>query len=188
MKLIKSLFITILAITTLAAFTTQDEILTSSKTHIWFFSSTPVEDITAHNYKAISTLDADNGEVVFSVPMQSFEFEKALMQKHFNGKDFLDTKGFPKAKFVGKVSDISKVDFSKAGTYPVTVEGDMTIKGKTNSVSEPGTIEVGSDGTIHAKSKFDLTLSDYGIAFEKGKPSTNIAKTIEINFEGEYTK
>lgn len=188
MKLIKSIFTTLLAISFLAAFSPRDEKLTSSKTHIWFFSSTPVEDITAHNYKAISTLDTESGDVIFSVPMQSFEFEKALMQRHFNGADFLDTKGFPKAKFVGKVIDISKVDFSKAGSYSVTVTGEMTIKGKTNQVSEPGTIEIDSDGTINAKSKFDLTLADYGVAFEKGKPSTNIAKTIKINFEGEYTK
>ena len=47
----------------------------SSKTHIKFFSTTPVEDIEANNYAAVSTIDAGTGVVVFSVPIQSFEFE-----------------------------------------------------------------------------------------------------------------
>ena len=50
---------------------------------------------------------------MFSVPMQSFEFEKALMQEHFNSKKFLDTKTNSKAKLVGKIADLSKVGLSR---------------------------------------------------------------------------
>lgn len=50
--------------------------LVSSKTHIKFFSHTSVEDIQANNYASVSTIDQSTGDVVFSVPMQSFEFEK----------------------------------------------------------------------------------------------------------------
>lgn len=168
-----------------AAFVSPLEKLVSQKTHISFFSSTPVEDITANNYKATSTLDTSTGDLVFSVPMQSFEFEKALMQKHYNGKDFLDTKSFPKSKFVGKITNLDKVDFTKDGTYEASVSGKMTIKDVTNNVDEKGTIIV-NGGTVTAESTFDLTLADYGINFEKGKPASNIAKTIEITFKGEY--
>jgi polyisoprenoid-binding protein YceI len=172
----------------IASFTLPiDEVLKSQKTHIWFFSSTSLEDITANNYKATSTLNTESGEVVFSVPMQSFEFEKALMQKHFNNKDFLDTKQFPRAKFVGAIADLNKVDFNKKGAYTVIVAGEMTIKGTTNSIKEPGTITVLENG-IKAESKFHITLADYGVVFEKGKPASNIAKDIEINFIGEYDK
>ncbi|MDQ3395433.1 MAG: YceI family protein [Bacteroidota bacterium] len=164
-----------------------EKVLKSQKTHIWFFSSTPLEDITANNYKSTSTLNTQNGEVIFSVPKQSFEFEKALMQKHFNNQDFLDTKQFPRAKFVGQITDLSNVDFNKPGTYKVTVDGDMTIKGATKRIKEQGIITVDAN-SIKAESKFDITLADYGIVFEKGKPASNIAKTIEINFVGEYHK
>lgn len=164
-----------------------DEVLKSQRTHIWFFSSTPIEDITANSYKATSTLNIKTGEVVFSVPMQSFEFEKALMQKHFNNKDFLDTKQFPRSKFVGKIKDISKVDFSKPGLYNVQVEGEMTIKGQSKHISKPGLITVTAN-EIKAESKFEIILADYGIVFQKGKPASNIAKDIEINFIGEYSK
>lgn len=186
-KLVLSIALAFSAIL-MVSFTTSFEKLTSSKTHIWFFSSTPVEDITAHNYQAVSTLDSQSGEVVFSVPMQSFEFEKSLMQKHYNSPDFLDTQKWPRAKFVGKIVNPSAVSFEKPGKYAVDIEGQMTIRDKTNPIKEKGTITVGSDGTITATSKFNLTLADYGVAFKEGKPSTNIAKTIEINFEGEYSK
>src|SRR5690554_3884714 len=72
------------SVVSLLAFHPVEEKLKSSKSHIKFFSTTPAEDIEAHNYKAISTINLQNGKVVFSVPMQSFEFEKSLMQKHFN--------------------------------------------------------------------------------------------------------
>lgn len=188
MQKIALTFAMILSAVLLLSFSSNFAKFSSSKTHIWFFSSTPVEDITAHNYQAVSTLDSQTGEIVFSVPMQSFEFEKSLMQKHYNSADFLDTQKWPKAKFVGKITNPATVDFGKAGTYPVDIEGQLTIRDKTNPIKEKGTITIDADGTIKASSKFNLTLADYGVAFKDGKPSTNISKTIEINFEGEYSK
>ncbi|MDO6436203.1 YceI family protein [Cyclobacterium sp. 1_MG-2023] len=170
-----------------AAFVSPVAKLVSQKTHISFFSSTPVEDITADNYKATSTLDTSTGDIVFSVPMQSFEFEKALMQKHYNSKNFLNTKSFPKSKFVGKITNLDEVDFTKDGSYEAFVKGTMTIKGESKDVQEKGIITV-SGGKVSAESTFELTLADYGITFEKGKPASNIAKTIEITFIGEYSK
>jgi len=172
-------------VVSIVGFVSPIEKLVSEKTHISFFSITPLEDITANNYKSGSTLDTRTGEIVFSVPMQSFEFEKALMQKHYNGSDFLDTKKYPRSKFVGKITNLESIDFEKNGTYSATVEGEMTIKDKTNPIKEQGKITV-IDGVITAESTFKITLADYGVVFEKGKPASNIAKTIEIRFEGEY--
>ena len=159
--------------------------LVSTKTHIRFFSTTPVENIEAHNYKAISTIDTQTGEVVFSVPMQSFEFQKSLMQKHFNQPDFLDTKKYPKAKMVGKITNLSEIDFKKNGTYTALVSGTMTIKDVSKPIEEKGTIVVNGD-KIEVQTKFNLSLADYGITFKKGKPATNIAKTVEVSVEASY--
>ncbi len=168
-----------------AAFTSPASKWISQKTHVHFFSHTEVEDIEANNFKSVSTLDPTTGDVVFSVPMQSFEFEKSLMQKHFNAKKFLNTKQFPKAKFKGKITNLPEINFSKDGTYTAMVEGDMTIKDKTNKVKTKGSVTV-KGNTISIESKFPLTLADYGIAFEDGKPSTNIAKTIDITIKADY--
>jgi len=184
MKKVSILAFSVAFVFALASFTTATK-LVSSKSHVKFFSTTPAEDIESNNYKAVSTIDPATGEVVFSVPMQAFEFEKALMQKHFNSKDFLDTKAFPKAKLIGKITNLEAINFDKDGTYAATLQGDLTIKGVTKAISEKGTITV-KGTTVEVSSKFNITLADYGIAFEKGKPSTNVAKTVEVTVFAEY--
>jgi len=169
----------------LAAFKPVAGKLITKAAHINFFSHTTVEDITANNYKVVSTIETTTGDVVFSIPMQSFEFEKALMQEHFNGKDFLNTKEFPKAKFEGKITNIGDVDFTKDGAYETTVSGNLTIKDVTKPINEKGTITI-KGGVVNAKTKFKLVLADYGITFKKGKPSTNVAKEIEVTLNADY--
>jgi len=185
MKKTTILSIVAVAFISLTSFTASAQKLVSSKTHFKFFSSTPAEDIEANNYKTVGTLDTSAGAIVFSVPMQSFEFEKALMQEHFNSKKFLNTKANPKAKLIGKIVDLSQVDFGKNGSYTVDVSGDLTINGVTNAVNEKATIVV-QDGKIALNSKLNVTLADYEVAFKKGKPSKNIAKTVEVTVEANY--
>ena len=62
-----------------AAFSQSSDKYVSSKSHIKFISTTPVENIEANNYASVSTINSKTGDVVFSVPMQSFEFKKAMM-------------------------------------------------------------------------------------------------------------
>ncbi len=168
-----------------AGYSQVPEKLVSKKNHIKFFSSTPAEDIEAHNTTAVGTIKTQTGEVVFSVPMQGFEFDKSLMQKHFNSKKFLNTKEFPRAKLKAEISNLPEVNFGKGGTYKATVEGDLTIKGVTNPIKETGTITV-KGNTVEVESKFNVTLADYGIEFVKGKPARNIAKTVEVTINATY--
>ncbi|MBZ0206594.1 MAG: YceI family protein [Flavobacteriales bacterium] len=156
----------------------------SRAVHIEFFSSTPAEDIRANNYTGTGTIDASSGAVVFSIPMQGFEFEKSMMQKHFNSGNFLDTKTYPKAKFKGTITNLADVHFDKDGSYPTKVKGEMTIKDKTNPVEATGTVVV-KDGKVSIESKFPLTLAEYNVSFQKGKPSTNIAKTVDVTVNAE---
>jgi polyisoprenoid-binding protein YceI len=142
-----------------------------------FYSATPLENIEAFNNETASVLDAKSGDVVFQVPIKSFKFEKALMQEHFN-ENYMESDKYPKAEFKGKVADVSKVNFSKDGTYDVTTAGKLTIHGVTKEVSIPGTITVkGKEVTM--KSEFDVKATDYNISIPKlveGK----IAKEIEV--------
>lgn len=169
----------------LFAFTPPENKLVSTKTHIKFFSHTSVEDIEANNHAAVSTINPATGDVVFSIPMQGFEFDKALMQKHYNSDKFLDTKKYPKAKLIAKITNLSEIDFSKDGSYQGSIEGEITIKGVTKPISEKGTIIV-KGNKIDIQSKFNITLADHGITFIKGKPASNIAKTVEVSVEAEY--
>lgn len=183
----KTTFLSMLAVVviSLTSFTALAQKLVSSTTHFKFYSTTSAEDIQANNYKAVGTIETSTGNLVFSVPMQSFEFEKELMQEHFNSKKFLDTKSNPKAKLVGKIVDLSKVDFTKDGSYTVDVSGDLTMNGVTNAINEKATISI-ADGKVSLMSTLNVTLNDYEIAFKKGKPSTNIAKTVEVAVHANY--
>lgn len=176
------LTLTVFLTITLTAFAQKQ---VSTKTHIKFFSSTPAEDIEANNYASVGTIDATSGTIVFSVPMQSFEFEKALMQKHFNSKKFLDTKTNPKAKLKGKITNLDAINFTEDGSYEADISGDLTINGVTKPITEKATISI-KDGKTSLNSKFNVTLSDYEVAFEDGKPSSNISKTVEVTVNANY--
>jgi len=158
--------------------------LVSTKTHIKFFSTTPAENIEANNYSSVGTVNTEAGDVVFVVTMQGFEFEKALMQKHFNGADFLDTKQFPTAKLKAKLQNMELLKKNANGTTEAEVIGELTIKGVTKPVKIKGTVTL-KEGKYSLTSKFNITLADYGILFVKGKPASNIAKTVEVTVHAE---
>lgn len=147
---------------------------------ISFFSKSPLENITADNNQVMSVLNTQTGEMQFSVLIKGFHFEKALMEEHFN-ENYMESTKYPKATFKGNVTDMSKVNVSKDGSYDVTVSGDLNIHGVTNKVSVPGTIAV-KGGKISAKSKFMVKLADYKIAVPK-VVKDNIAENIEISVD-----
>ena len=80
--------------------------------HIKLFSEASLEKIEANNRQVNSALDAGTGDFVFSVLLKSFEFEKALMQEHFN-ENYVESDKFPKSTFVGKVTNIKDVTLQK---------------------------------------------------------------------------
>lgn len=174
-----------ICLVTLFAFAPPEGKLVSKNVHVNFFSHTEIEDIKADNYKSVSTLDPATGKVVFSVPMQSFEFEKAAMQKHFNGAKFLDTKTYPKAKLIGNITNLADIDFKKDGVYNADVTGKLTIKDVTKEVKEKGTVTI-KGATITIDTKLNILLADYHVAFEKGKPASNISKTVEATVKAVY--
>ena len=148
--------------------------------HISFFSETPMENIEARNNQVNCALNAETGDFVFIVVMKSFEFEKALMQEHFN-ENYLESDKFPNSKFTGKVNNISDIDFTTNGEYNVEVEGGLTIHGVTNHVKEPGIFYV-EDGVVTGKTKFKLAVADYDIKIPKAVRE-NIAESLEINVD-----
>lgn len=145
--------------------------------HIKFYSETPMETIEAHNKQVNSALDIKTGDFVFKVLMKSFEFEKALMQEHFN-ENYVESDKFPNASFKGKIHDIEKIDFSSGTTVEVMVEGDLTIHGVTKRIGEKGTLKLNGD-VVEGEATFIIRPDEYDIKI----PSTvmdNIAEKIEV--------
>ncbi len=151
---------------------------------ISFFSHTPMEDIKGENNQVAGVIDSSTGELVFQVLIKSFHFDRALMEEHFN-ENYMDSDKFPKASFKGKITDLKSVDFSKAGSYEVMVEGDLTIRDVTKRISVNGTLEVVTGG-VNANTKFAIVPEDFNIKI----PSVvreKIARTFEVTVAMKYT-
>lgn len=142
-----------------------------------FFSSTKMEDIKAENNQVLCVLNTQTGELQFSLLNKGFHFSKALMEEHFN-ENYMESNKFPKSTFKGSITDVSKVNFSKDGTYPVSVKGDLNIHGVTKNVTAAGSIVV-KDGKATASSKFSLKLADHNISIP-GAVKGNISESVEI--------
>jgi polyisoprenoid-binding protein YceI len=147
---------------------------------IRFFSQASLEKIEANNKQVNCALDITTGDFIFKVLMKSFEFEKALMQEHFN-ENYVESDKFPNASFKGKVTNLKDVNFNKNGTYQATIDGDLTIHGVTKKVQEKGTFDV-KDGKIIGQSKFNISLKEYNVIIPKTVVN-NISDMIEITVD-----
>ncbi len=148
--------------------------------HIDFYSHAPLEDIRANNNQVAVMLEPETGKFTFAVLIKSFEFEKALMQEHFN-ENYLESDEYPKSKFSGQIESYNPGDLKKEGTLNVRVSGKLTIHGVTKDVTADGTLEV-KTGEIKVKSQFIVKPEDYNIKIPKAVRD-NIAKEIQVNVD-----
>lgn len=149
---------------------------------IKFFSETPVENIEAVNNQVSTVLNAENGELVFSLLIKAFVFEKALMQEHFNEK-YMESDQFPKSTFKGKLLDFSLDQLSSEFT-DFKVKGELTIHGVTKEIEINAQLKLEGDQIV-AKSNFTVEVADYEIKIPSAVRE-NIAKTIEITVNADY--
>jgi polyisoprenoid-binding protein YceI len=144
-----------------------------------FFSSAPLEDIRAINRSAVSAIDFETGEVVFSVPINKFEFQKSLMKEHFNDK-YMESEQFPKAFFKGKFKDFKLIE----GEQQIETTGLMIIHGVEREIKATGWIDF--DGKyIELKSDFVIRPEDYEIDIPK-LMWQNIAEEVEVKVRFKY--
>lgn len=158
----------------------------SKNAYVKFYSATPLEKIEAVNNTSLCILDISNGNMEFSALNTAFQFQKALMQQHFN-ENYIESSTYPKTKFKGQIKDFSKIDFNKPGTHKITVEGDMIMHGVTKRITVPANLTVNANGKISGDAKFNVKPEDYGIKIP-GLVKDNIAKEIEVTVKLELSK
>lgn len=149
--------------------------------NVHFFSETPLENIEAKNPKATCVLDNETGALEFAVLIKSFEFEKALMEEHFN-ENYMESTKFPKATFKGKLMEYPGV---RDSGFPPGVEmvakGTMMIHGVEKEIDAVGYV-VREGQNLRLKSTFIVKPEDYKIEI----PNTvrdNIAKEIKVSVD-----
>lgn len=151
----------------------------SKSSTVTFFSEAPLENIEAVNQKASSIFNLSTGEIVFSVPIRGFQFEKSLMQKHFN-ENYMDSDEYPKSIFQGEVRGYQSAD----GTYSATATGELTIHGQTRNVEVRGDIRINGD-ELWLQATFPVSLEDYNIKIPRILFS-NIAESVEVTVDFRY--
>jgi hypothetical protein len=148
---------------------------------ITLFSSAPIEDIKASSSTGASVYNAATGELDFSVSIRSFQFDKSLMQEHFNS-DYMESDKFPRATFRGKIQE--HIDISKDGLYPVKVAGELNVHGVTQSRNIAGSISV-KNGIVSMTSEFVVKCVDHHIDIPQ-IVFHHIAESIKINVFATY--
>jgi len=151
----------------------------SIKSKTTFFSTAPLEDIRAISTKGRSAINLSTGEIAFSISINSFEFERSLMQEHFNEK-YMESEKFPKANFSGTIKNW---EYGKSIDTVVTI-GKLTIHGVTQDILARGSVEF-EKKKLFITAKFNVKLQDFGIEvpslmFQK------IAETVEVTINYEY--
>jgi hypothetical protein len=153
----------------------QDKFFTKTG-KISFYSKATLENIEAHNRSVTCVLDSKTGAIQFSALVKGFEFEKALMQQHFN-ENYLESTKHPRAEFKGQIANNGDINYAQDGTYNAKVKGKLTIHGETQDVETDGTITV-KGGKLQAAGDFNVQLQDYKIKNDK---LNNISNTIRVS-------
>ena len=143
-----------------------------------FFSKAPLEDIKAVNKHVSCVYDAATNKIIAKVLIKAFEFDKSLMQKHFN-ENYLESDKFPKASFKGKILNTENLNFNDNWSKELAFEGELNLHGVKKKIRNPVYVTL-KDGKMKVKCTFHVLLKDYEIKV----PSTvinNIAEKIKIS-------
>lgn len=142
---------------------------------IGFFSASPLENIEATNKAAKPIMNTSTGDIQVKIAMTAFSFDKPLMQEHFN-ENYVESEKYPYAIYKGKINET--IDWTKDGSYTVTVTGMLNMHGVEKEMKLTGTAVVKGD-EITLDSKFKIHIADYNIKV----PSLyiqNIAEDVDV--------
>jgi polyisoprenoid-binding protein YceI len=126
--------------------------------------------------------NATTGELDFSAPIRTFQFDKAFMQQHFNS-DYMESDKYPRAIFKGKIQE--QIDITKEGTYTVNVVGELMVHGITEKRTIQGSLTV-KNGTIYIASEFMVKCADHQIDIPQIL-FYHIAEIIKITVSATYS-
>jgi polyisoprenoid-binding protein YceI len=179
----KKMIVAIAMILSVTVSFAQDRYFTKTG-RINFFSKAALEDIEAKNKTVQAVIDSKSGAIQFAAQMKGFEFEKQMMQQHFN-ENYVESDKYPKGEFKGTITNNSGIDYTKDGSYNAKVKGKLTIHGITKDIETSGTVKV-TGGKLDVNSSFTILLSDYNISIPsvvKDKISNSIRITVDCTLE-----
>lgn len=120
----------------------------------------------------------EKSSVEVTIQTASIDSNHGERDKHLRGKDFLEVKKYPEAKFVS-----TKVESTGKGT--AKIHGDLTLHGVTKAITIDA-VEIGAGkdpwGGFRRgfEGKVTLTLADFGMNYNLGPASKNVEMILNI--------
>lgn len=172
---------TLLILTLLLTYTGfAQEKLTTNKGIITFEASVPFfENVEAKNETVSCVLNLKKSSLSFVVYINMFQFERSLMQEHFNA-NYLESKKYPKATFKGIIEkfDIINLDTTDNIYY---INGKLTIHGKSKNIRVSSKIKK-MENQVKIHSTFTLNTDDFNIEIPfivRNKISKTVSVTVD---------
>jgi len=174
-KRILSVAVAALILVPALAFAT-DFPLTGTNTTIKFVGSKPGGKHdggfkTVKGTASVIGTDATTLKISLAIETDSLYSDNDKLTAHLKNPDFFAVKSNPKATFV-----TTKVE--KAGAeYKIT--GDLTLLGKTKSVTFPATITAAADA-LSLTANFSIDRTEWGMNYGKGKVDDLVKLSVSV--------
>lgn len=139
---------------------------------------------------AVVLTDGDlSGEIVIdinSLKVTSLgggkEGQESTLEEHLKSDRFFDTEAYPTATFT--ITDVSPKVLPGPGNSDYTATGELTLKGKTNSVDFPMKVLVANENEVWMTAELTIDRTLWGIDFG----SATVADKITENIIGDEVK
>jgi polyisoprenoid-binding protein YceI len=106
-----------------------------------------------------------------TIDTDSLYSDDPKLTAHLKAPDFFSVKDYPKATFKS-----TKVEKTATG-YAVT--GDLTMLGKTKSVTMPAAVTATAD-SLRLTSEFKINKADWGMTYGKGKIDDEVTLKVSV--------
>ncbi len=106
-----------------------------------------------------------------TIETDSLHADDPKLTAHLKSADFFDVKNHPKATF--KVTKVTK------GDKVFTISGELTMLGKTKTLSFPASIATGGE-LLQLSTTFPIDRTLWGMTYGKGKIDDTVELTIKV--------
>lgn len=124
---------------------------------------------------SLNATDLTQSSLRMRVATASIFADDPRLESHLKSPDFFDVATFPEATFVSTAIRAG----GAGGTH--TVEGDLTMHGRTKHLSFPATITVAAD-SVTARTEFTIDRRDFGIVYP-GMPDDLIRDSVVLRID-----
>lgn len=164
---------------------TNAQIYFSRTGYLGMYSKTNMEDIKADNNKVSYIINFSTNQIEISCLQTAFEFEKALMQEHYN-ENYVQSEKYPRAVFKGKIEPATPIDLKKDGTYKIKASGNLEMHGVTKPMAVDGVVKI-SAGKVSVEAKFPISCKDFNIQIESALKD-NISDKIDVTAKADLAE